>query len=332
MRRSASGIRISLIYSPACCSNLAKSDEGGKKRPAQCAGLLIHEREDELLLLLTFFFLLFLGFYGGAFYIRTAVVGVEQNLLQFADQRVARVGAGALVVEGFNRQGINLGQELLFRYACFTNGHRDVQFLLQAVQPGQQLLDLGRGAVTGSSQTQVVSYFGITTTSLRTVVLRERSLLGRVVVGVVADHVADQQGISQTVRDVELGTQLVSHGVAHAQEGVGERDTSDGRGVVNLLTSNHVGLAVLVARRQVVLQQLQRLQSLTVRVLVSQHRHVSFHGVSHGINTTERTQGLRHVGNQVGVNDGHVRSQFVVSQRVLNASGIVSYYGEWSNF
>ena len=52
--------------------------------------------------------------YRSGFGERTTVVGVQQNLLQLADQRVARVGAGALVIESFDSQLVNLGQEVSF--------------------------------------------------------------------------------------------------------------------------------------------------------------------------------------------------------------------------
>ena len=178
----------------------------------------------------------------------------------------------------------------------------------------------------------MVSDFGVTTTSLRTVVLGERSLLGRVVVRVVADDVADQQGVGQTVRNVELGTQFVSHGVAHTQEGVGERDTGDGGSIVHLLTSDRVVGTVQVAGRQVLFQHFQGLQRLTVGVLVGQYGNIGFHGVSHGIDTTEGTQGLRHTHDQVGINDGHVRGQLVVSQRILLTRHFIGYYCKRSDF
>ena len=86
----------------------------------------------------------------------------------------------------------------------------------------------------------VVCDFSVTTTCLRTVVLAESSLLGWVVIRVITDNVADQQGVRQTVRDVELRTQFVSHGVANPEEGVSKRDTGDGCCTVDTLTGNRV--------------------------------------------------------------------------------------------
>lgn len=61
------------------------------------------------------------------------------------------------------------------------------------------------------AQTQMVCDFSITTTRLWAVILAECSLLSWVVVRVITDNVRDQQGVRQTVRNVELRTQFVSH-------------------------------------------------------------------------------------------------------------------------
>ena len=113
------------------------------------------------------------------------------------------------------------------------------------------------------AEAQVIGDFSVTTTSLRTVVLAERGLLGRVVIRVIADNVADQRGVGQTVRNMELGTQFVRHRVTHAEEGVGgERDTGDSRGTVYALTGNRVLGTFVIGSWQVLFQQFQRLQRL----------------------------------------------------------------------
>src|SRR5699024_159350 len=102
-------------------------------------------------------------------------------------------------------------QEVCFLNASFTDRFRNTQFSFQRFQPCQQFLDLSSSTVARCAQTQVVSNFSITTASLRTVILAECSLLGRVVVRVVANNVTNQQGVCQTVRNMELGTQFVRH-------------------------------------------------------------------------------------------------------------------------
>ena len=88
----------------------------------------------------------------------------------------------------------------------------------------------------------------------------------------------------------------------------------------------------MVGSRQVLFQQFQRLQSLAVRELRSQHGNVSFQGVSHRIQTTERTQRFRHIHHQVGINDGHIWGQRVVCQRIFLTSCVIGHYGERRHF
>ncbi|CZW08166.1 Uncharacterised protein [Enterobacter asburiae] len=183
-----------------------------------------------------------------------------------------------------------MSEEVSFLNACFTDRFRNTQLSFQAFQPCQQFLNLRSSTVTRCAQTKVVCDFSVTTTRLRTVILAESSLLGWVVVSVITDNVADQQGVRQTVRNVELRTQLVRHRVANTQEGVRKRDTGDGCCTVNAFTCYRVFRPFVVGRWQVFLQQFQSLQSLTVRELRCQHRNVSFQGVSYRIQTTERTQ------------------------------------------
>ena len=178
----------------------------------------------------------------------------------------------------------------------------------------------------------MIGDFSVTTTSLRTVVLAERGLLGRVVIRVIADNVADQQGVGQTVRNMELGAQFVRHRVTHAEEGVSERDTGDSRGTVYALTGNRVLGTFVIGSRQVLFQQFQRLQRLAVRELRSQYGNVSFQGVSHRIQTTERTQRFRHIHHQVGIDNGHIRGQRVVCQRVFLTGRVIGHHGERRNF
>ena len=153
-----------------------------------------------------FFFL-----FHAAFNVITSVEGIQQNLLQLGDQRVARVSAGALVVKCVFRQLVNVGQEVGFLHASFADRLRNTQLSFDFVQPAKQFFDFRCGAVTRCSQTQMVRDFSVATTCLRAVVLAECCLFSRVVVRVIANNVADQQGVRQTVRNVELRAQLVRH-------------------------------------------------------------------------------------------------------------------------
>ena len=174
---------------------------------------------------------------------------------------------------------------------------------------------------------------GVAAPGLGPVVLAEGGLLGGGVVGVVADDVGDQQGVGQAVRQVELGAQLVRHGVADAQEGVGEGDAGDGGGVVHLLPGPGVAGAVQVGGGQVLLEQPQGLERLGVGVLVGHDRDVGLQAVGHGVDAAEGGEALGQVHHQVGVDDGHGRGQLVVgdagiscpvASSVTTANGVTS--------
>ncbi|MNZ88808.1 hypothetical protein D3C78_1077080 [compost metagenome] len=102
-------------------------------------------------------------------------------------------------------------QEVSFLNTRFTDRFRNAQFSFNAIKPCQQFLNLRSSAIAWSTQTQMVCDFCVATTSLRTVVLAKCCLLSRVVVSVITDNVRNQQGVRQTVRNVELRTQFVGH-------------------------------------------------------------------------------------------------------------------------
>src|SRR5690606_21601461 len=109
-----------------------------------------------------------------------------------------------LVIKRIFGQFVHMRQEVSFLNTGFADRFWNAQFSFDAFQPCQQFLDLRRGAVARCAQTQVVCDLCVTTTSLRTVILAEGRLFSRVIVRVVTDNVRDQQGVRQTVRNVEL--------------------------------------------------------------------------------------------------------------------------------
>ncbi|ESF29349.1 hypothetical protein SEET0012_05604 [Salmonella enterica subsp. enterica serovar Tallahassee str. 0012] len=104
---------------------------------------------------------------------RLAVETCQQQLAQFRYQRITRVSAGALVIEGIFRQFVNVCQEVSFLYACFTDRLRNAQLSFNAFQPCQQFFNLSGGTIARRAQAQVVSNFSVTTACLRTIVLAE---------------------------------------------------------------------------------------------------------------------------------------------------------------
>jgi hypothetical protein len=127
---------------------------------------------------------------------------------------------------------------------------------------------------------------------------------------------------------MEFGADLVRHAVAHAEEGVGEGDAGDGRGVVHHLPRLRVPGAVGIGGRQVGTEQLERLQRLGIGILVRHHRHVGLQRVGHRVDAAIGGQAAGHVHHQVRIDDGHARRELVVGDRVLDAGLLVGDHGE----
>ena len=81
------------------------------------------------------------------------------------------------------------------------------------------------------------------------VILGEGAHLGGDLGGVEAQHMADQQGVGHAVGQVVEGSQLVGHGVAHTQEGVGEGHTGHSSGVAHLFPGHGVVGSVVIGPR-----------------------------------------------------------------------------------
>ena len=92
------------------------------------------------------------------------------------------------------------------------------------------------------------------------IVLGEGTHLGGGFAGVEAQHFLDHQGVGDAMGQVMERAQLVGHGVAHAQEGVGEGHTGHGGGVGHILSGSGVSGAVLIGGGQILEDQLQRPQ------------------------------------------------------------------------
>ena len=114
--------------------------------------------------------------------------------------------------------------------------------------------------------------------------------------------------------------QLVGHGMAHAQEGVGESHTGHGGGIGHLFPGLDVGQAVVIGPGQVFKDSLQRLDGQAVGVIRSHHGGVGFQGVGHGIDAAGGGEALGGGHVEVGVDDRHVGQQRVIGQGVFHAA------------
>lgn len=117
--------------------------------------------------------------------------------------------------------------------------------------------------LVSSTQPKSICHLSITIESLRNGILWEASLLEWLVSCIVADNMADEQSIGQAMSNVVGTTQLVSHGVADAKEGIGECHTSDSGSIVHLLTGHWISCTILVRAGQVLKDCLDGLQRQT---------------------------------------------------------------------
>ncbi len=132
--------------------------------------------------------------------------------------------------------------------------------------------------------------------------------------------------------DMELWTQLMRHWVTNPEEGVGKRNTGDGGSIVYALTRHRIFGSFGIAGWQILFQQFQCLQRLSVRVFIRQHWNISFQRVGYGIQTAEGAEWTRHIHHQVGIDNRHIRRQRVVSERIFLTRRIIGHYSKRCDF
>ena len=92
-------------------------------------------------------------------------------------------------------------------------------------------------------------------------------------------------GWQEAVGNVVEGTQLMGHGVAHAEEGVGKCHTCHGSGVCHLLSCLNICLSILVSSGKIFKNSLQSLNCKTICIACSHYGSISFKSVCYCIDT-----------------------------------------------
>ena len=154
-------------------------------------------------------------------------------------------------------------------------------------------------------------------------VLREGAHLGRAIHGVELHHFIDEQGVGHAVGQVVERAELMSHGMAHTQEGIGKGHTGHGGGVGHPLPSHRIVSAVVIGAGQIGEDVFQRLEGQAVGIVGGHHGGVGFQSMGHGINAGGRRQALGHGHHHIGVDNRHLGQQLIVGQRVFHAGGLV---------
>src|SRR5699024_1291525 len=95
----------------------------------------------------------------------------------------------------------------------------------------------------------------------------------------------NHKSVGYAVRQVVERAELMSHGVAYAEERVGKRHTGHGSRVRHLLSRYGVGLTVVIRVGEILEDALESLDSKTVGVVGSHDGSVCLESVGNGVDT-----------------------------------------------
>src|SRR5699024_466790 len=259
-----------------------------------------------------------------------AVVALQVDFFDLAHQGISGVGASALVVKGILHHLVQSIQEVLLVHAVVLDGLLDADLLLQIFQSLDEVFkDL---VVVLALDAAELGSLHVALLGMGVLVLGEGTHLGGNFRGVVADDVGENQGVGHAVGQVMVSAQLVSHGVVHTQEGVGEGHTSHAGGLGHALAGIGIVGAVLVGGGQVIEHSLHGLQGQAVGKGSGHDGHIGLDGVGHHVDTGGGGQALGLGHHVVGGHNSHGGQQLVVSQRPLGAGLLIGDDGEGSHF
>ena len=192
---------------------------------------------------------------------------------------------------------------------------RDVQFVVHPAQVGDQQRDLL--VVVPAAQMHVIGDHAV-------------ALLGRLVLRVEGDDLRQIHRVGRAVDDVravigERRAGLVRHGVHDAQQRVGERHAGQALRVVHAVAGSHVAV---VARHEILHNHLDGVNRQRIGEVAVRGGDIRLDGVGHRVHAGVRNQLLGHGLRQLRIDDGHVRRDFKIGNRVFDALGIIGDDGE----
>ena len=162
------------------------------------------------------------------------------------------------------------------------------------------------------------------------IVLRPCSELCRCLLTVVFDNVWEEVCVCKSVRNVELTAELMSEGVVYTEECVCECHTCDTGSIVHLLSCKLI--SCLVGIREILKYELDSVECESVCIVCCKNGNISFDSVCENVKSCECCGSLRNCVNELRVNDSDIRSELVVSERILHVLGLIGNYCEGSNF
>ena len=126
------------------------------------------------------------------------------------------------------------------------------------------------------------------------------------------------------------GAGLVRHGVHDAQQRVGERHAGQALGVVHAVAGGHIAVVGLGTRS--FMDHLDGVQSQRIGEVAVRGGDIRLDGVGHRVHASVGDQLLGHSLGQIRIDDRHVRRDFKIGDRVLDALGIIRDDGERRHF
>jgi len=163
------------------------------------------------------------------------------------------------------------------------------------------------------------------------IVLREGAHLCGRFACVEAEDLFEHERVCHAVRQMVERTELVSHRVAYAEEGVGKCHTCHCGGVCHLLTRLYVGQTVVICAGEVFEYHLERLNGKPVGIIGSHYRCISLKRVRDRIYAGGGGESARRGHVEIGIDYRHVGKQLVVCKWVLNAGVLIGDNGKGSD-
>mmetsp|Transcript_3474 Transcript_3474/g.8221 ORF Transcript_3474/g.8221 Transcript_3474/m.8221 type:complete len:201 (-) Transcript_3474:1249-1851(-) len=165
----------------------------------------------------------------------STMVSIHEELLELVDEWVTRVSPGALVVKCHRSHSVELGREVVPCHPRVFNGQREVDVGLEGLKPVDKGPDLVVVCVACVGDSECIRNLCISCNSHRVFILREGSHLHWRMGRVEGDDMAEHQGVSSPMGNVELCAKLMSKGMADSKKGIGEGHPGDRRAVVHVL-------------------------------------------------------------------------------------------------
>ena len=196
---------------------------------------------------------------------------------------------------------------------------RDVEVVVHLAQIGDQQRDLL--VVVLAAQVHIIGDHAV-------------ALLGRLILRVESDNLRQIHCVGRAVDDVRAvirkrGAGLVRHGVHDAQQRVGERHAGQALGVVHAVAGGHIAV---VAGHKVLHDHLDGVNSQRIGEVAVRGGDIRLDGVGHRVHASVGDQLLGHSLGQIRIDDRHVRRDFKIGNRVLDALGIIRDDGERRHF